>query len=101
MLLLAALLLLDTVLHGLVIARFGRAGNEPFLIFAVVYALLTLAVFFAAPFALWATLGLSLVGIVGLTATFNKVARDKSLDRAIWVVDAVVVACAATLLFVR
>jgi hypothetical protein len=51
------------------------------------------------PYALWATLALSLFGIVGLTVTFNKVPRDKTLDRVIWVVDAAIVLLSAYLLF--
>lgn len=98
-LLLVALLALDTVLHVVVIGRFGTKGNEPFLIFALVDAALTLAVYFAVPYALWATLVLSLVGIVGLTVTFNKVPRDKTLDRVVWVVDAAIVLVSAYLLF--
>ena len=99
MLFLVALLALDTVLHGGVIARFGTKGNEPFLIFAFIDAALALAVYFAVPYALWATLALSLFGIVGLTVTFNKVPRDKTLDRLIWAVDAVIIVSAAYLLF--
>jgi hypothetical protein len=101
MLYLVALLALDAVLHGLVIFRFGVKGNEPFLIFALIDAALALVVYFAAPYALWATLALSVFGIIGLTVTFNKIPRDKSLDKAIWVVDAAIVALAAYLLFVH
>lgn len=98
-LLLVALLALDAVLHGVVIYRFGPKGQEPFLIFAFVDAALALAVFFAVPYALWATLVLSAVGIIGLTATFNKVPRDKTLDRVIWAIDAAIVLYSAYLLF--
>lgn len=99
MLLLVALLALDTILHGVIIFRFGTKGNEPFLIFAFVDAALAVVVYLAVPYALWATLALSLFGIVGLTVTFNKVPRDKTLDRVIWVVDAAIVLLSAYLLF--
>lgn len=99
LLLLVTLLAVDAVLHGLLISRFGVKGNEPFLIFAGIDAALALALFFAVPYALWATLALSVFGIIGLTVTFNKVPRDKTLDKIIWVVDAGIVVLAAYLLF--
>ncbi len=101
LLVLVALLVLDAVLHAIVIYRFGVKGNEPFLIFALIDAALAVAVYLAVPYALWATLALSLFGIVGLTVTFNKVPRDKTLDKTIWAVDAAIIACAAFLLFAR
>lgn len=102
MTILALLLLFDAALHALVIHRFGFGdkNNTPFLIFAVIDLVLAVAVFLAWPYALWATLILSAVGIVGLTVTFNKPQRDKTLDRIIWAVDAVIVIGALSLLFV-
>ena len=100
MMLLAGLLAIDTILHAVVAFRYGASGsNTPFAIFAVVDLLLLLAVYFAVPYALWATLMLSAVGLIGLTVTFNKPQREKSLDRIIWVVDLLVVLDAAYLLF--
>ena len=103
MLFLALLLALDAVLHGFVIYRFGtsQSANMPFLIFAFVDAILAIAVFLAVPYVLWATLALSAFGLVGLTVTFNKPDREKTLDKAIWVVDAAIVLYAAYLLFIR
>jgi len=103
MMFLALLLAIDAALHGLVIYRFGTGdrANMPFLIFAVVDAILAIAVFFAWPYALWATLVLSVLGLIGLTVTFNKPQHEKSLDRAIWAADAVIVVYAAYLLFMR
>ncbi len=103
MMFLALLLAIDAVLHGLVIYRFGTGdrANLPFLIFAVVDAILAIAVFFAWPYALWATLVLSVVGLIGLTVTFNKPQHEKSLDRVIWAADAVIVVYAAYLLFMK
>jgi len=100
MTLLALLLVVDAALHGFLIYRFGTSQSEnmPFLVFAVVDAI---AVFLAWPYALWATLALSAFGLVGLTVTFNKPDREKSLDRVIWVADAVIVLYAAYLLFVK
>ena len=104
MTLLALLLAVDAILHGYVIARFGTGdrANMPFLVFAVIDALLAVAVFFAAPYAVWLTLILSAIGLAGLTVTFNKPQRaDKTLDRVIQVVDALIVLLAIYLLFVR
>lgn len=99
--LLVLLLALDAVLHGFLIYRFGTNQNVPFLIFAFVDAILAIAVFLAWPYALWATLGLSAFGLAGLTVTFNKPEREKTLDRVIWAVDAVIVLYAAYLLFIE
>lgn len=98
---LALLLAVNAAVHALVIYRFGTSdrANMPFLIFAVVDAALAIAVFVAMPYALWLTLVLSLIGIVGLTVTFNTPHRDKTLDRVIWVLDAVIVLVTAYLLF--
>lgn len=102
MTILALLLLLDAALHAFVIHRFGLGdkNNTPFLIFAVVDLVLAVAVFLAWPYALWATLLLSAVGIFGLTVTFNKPQRDKTLDKIIWAVDALIVIGAIYLLFI-
>jgi hypothetical protein len=100
MTLLAMLLLLDAVLHAVVIFRYGTADNNmPFLIFAIVYLGLAIVVFLAVPYALWAVLALSLIGIVGLTVTFGKPQRDKTIDGAIWGVDLAIIVLATYLLF--
>ena len=79
MMILAAMLAVDAVLHALVIYRYGVGqANVPFLVFIFVDAALALAVFFAVPYALWATLILSAFGLVGLTVTFNKPQREKT-----------------------
>jgi hypothetical protein len=98
--LLVGLLILNAVLRGIVVARFGvRDNNQPFLVFALVYAALAVVVYLSLPYALWAVFVLSIVGIIGLSVTFNKPARDKTLDKAIWILDAGVVLCAGYLLF--
>ncbi|NJL88341.1 MAG: hypothetical protein HC886_24120 [Leptolyngbyaceae cyanobacterium SM1_1_3] len=60
---------------------------------------LAIAAFLAVPYVLWAVLVLSAIGIVGLTATFGKPQRDKTLDRIIWVVDLAIIVLVAYLLF--
>ena len=77
----------------------GTDQNVPFLVFAFIDAALAIAVYLAVPYAVWATLALSALGLVGLTVTFNKPQREKTLDRVIWVVDALIVIYAAYLLF--
>ncbi len=99
--LLAALLALNAVLHALVIIKYGLndKANVPFLVFTFVNAILAVIVFLQLPYALWATLLLSAFGFIGLTVTFNKPQHEKTIDKAIWVVDLVVVIGAAYLLF--
>jgi uncharacterized membrane protein HdeD (DUF308 family) len=97
--LLGLLLAADAVLHAVVIYRYGTDQNMPFLVFAVIDALLAIAVFLAWPYAVWATLVLSVIGLFGLTVTFNKPQREKTLDRIIWGVDAVVVLLSIYVLF--
>ena len=97
---LLTLLTTNAIVHGIVVARFGiRNNNQPFLIFAIVYAALAIAVYLSAPYALWAVLLLAVIGILGLSITFNKPVRDKTLDKIIWLLDATVILCTAYLLF--
>jgi hypothetical protein len=42
---------------------------------------------------------LSIFGLVGLSVTFNKPVRDKTLDRIIWLLDAATILCVASLMF--
>jgi hypothetical protein len=87
-------------MHGIVIARFGfRNNNQPFFVFALVYAALAVAVYLSVAYVLWFVLILSTIGIVGLSVTFNKPARDKTLDKVIWVLDATTILCAGYRLF--
>lgn len=71
---------------------------EPPLVFGIVYAALAVAVFLAVPYALWATLILTLAGIAGLTAAFQRIAHEKSIERVIWVLDVAVIVVAAYLI---
>jgi hypothetical protein len=98
--LLLIFLITNAIVHGIVVARFGiRNNNQPFLIFAIVYAALAIAVYLSVPYALWAVLLLAVIGILGLSITFNKPVRDKTLDKIIWLLDATVILYAAYLLF--
>jgi len=98
--LLLTLLTTNAIVHGIVVARFGvRNNNQPFLIFAIVYAALAIAVYLSVPYALWTVLILAVIGILGLSITFNKPVRDKTLDKIIWLLDASVILYTAYLLF--
>ena len=98
--LLLTFLTTNAIAHGIVVTRFGVGNNnQPFAIFAIVYAALAIAVYLSVPYALWAVLLLAAIGILGLSITFNKPVRDKTLDKIIWLLDATVVLYAAYLLF--
>ena len=98
--LLLTFLIANAIMHGIVVACFGvRNNNQPFLIFAIVYAALAIVVYLSVPYALWAVLLLAAIGILGLSITFNKPVRDKTLDKIIWLLDAIVVLYTAYLLF--
>ena len=98
---LIGLLAANALLHGAVIVRFGmRGNNQPFLVFGLVYAVLAVAVYLSVPHILWAVFVLSLVGVVGLTLTFNKPMRDKSFDKLIWLLDVAIFLFTGYLLFV-
>lgn len=98
---LIGLLAANALLHGAIIFRFGvRGNNQPFLVFGLVYAALAVAVYLSVPYVLWAALVLSIVGIVGLTLTFNKPVRGKTFDKVIWLLDAAIVLFTGYLLFV-
>jgi hypothetical protein len=97
---LLALLAANAIVHGIVIARFGMGNNnQPFFVFMLVYAALALAVYLSVPYSLWAVFILATIGLIGLTVTFNKPVRDKTLDKVIWLLDAATVLCSAYLLF--
>ena len=98
--LLVALLALNAILHALVIIKYGLKdkANVPFFIFTFVNAILAVIVYRQLPYALWATSLLSAFGLLGLTVTFNKPQHEKTIDKAIWVVDLAVVIGAAYLL---
>jgi hypothetical protein len=99
MTLLAVLLGFNAALHAALVIRFGTRGNVPVLAFAFIYAALAVAVLVSVPYALWAVLILSLLGFTGLTVTFKKPQRDKTIDKAIWILDVVVILYTAYLLF--
>lgn len=97
--LLLSLLILNVVLHGIIVARFGIRNNLPVFVFMLVYAALGIAVFISVPNALWAVLILTTLGTIGLTVTFNKIPRDKRLEMVIWPLNIVIILVTGYLLF--
>jgi hypothetical protein len=101
MLLLVLMLAVDAILHAVIIGRFGVKGSEPPLVFGIAYAALAIAVFLSVPYALWATLILTLVGITGLTLAFKSIAHEKSIERVIWGLNVAIIVFVGYLLFAR
>lgn len=101
MIVLAALLAIDAALHAILVYLYGVKENMSVFVYVFIFAMLSLAVFFVVPFALWATLVLSLIGFTGLNLTFNRPKRDKTIDKTIWAADAASLVCTAYLLFLR
>lgn len=98
--LLVALLATNAIMHGIVSVRFGfQNHNQPFFVFTLVYSALFFMALLDVPYTLWAIFFLAIVGIIGLTISFNKPVRDKTLDKAIWILDAANILCAGYLLF--
>ena len=97
--LLLTLLILNVVLHGIIVARFGIRNNLPVFVFMLVYAALGIAVYLSVPNVLWVVLFLTTIGTIGLTITFNKIARDKRLEMVIWPLNIVIILVAVYFLF--
>jgi hypothetical protein len=96
---LALLLLLNTVLHGLIVFRFGVAQNTPPAVFAVIYLILAVIVWLAVPYALWITVVVTALGTAALAVAYRSIARDRTIETIILVVNAVIVLFALYLLF--
>jgi hypothetical protein len=101
MTLLTLLLLTNAVLHGVIIGRFGIKGNEPPAVFGLVYAGLALATFRGWAHAAPAVLLVTAVGLLGLAVNFKKLQHEKTVEKIIFVVGGMLLACAAYLLLVR
>lgn len=92
MTLLTLSLLVNAVLHGIIIGRFGIRGNEPPALFGVAYAGLSLAAFLGWAHAPLAALIVTTVGLVGLAANFKKLQHDTTVEKFVFVVGAATVA---------
>ena len=97
MTLLSLLLLVNAVLHGVIVGRFGIKGNEPPAVFGVLYAVLALVVFRGWTYGVLATLVVTAVGLVGLALNFRKLQHDTTVEKIIFVVGAAILAWAAYL----
>ena len=98
MTLLGFLLLVNAVLHGVIVGRFGIRGNMPPLVFGLLYAVLAFAVFSGWPHGTVATLIVTTVGLAGLAVNFKKLQHDTTFERIIFIVGAAILACVAYLL---
>jgi len=101
MTILSLLLLVNAVLHGVIIGRFGIKGNEPPAVFGVLYAALAFALFSGWTYGALATLVVTTLGLAGLALNFKKLQHDTTVEKIIFVVGAAIIACAAYLLLVR
>ena len=101
MTLLSLLLLVNAVLHGVIVGRFGIKGNEPPAVFGVLYAVLALAVFRGWTYGALATLVVTTVGLVGLALNFRKLQHDTAVEKIIFVVGAAILAWAAYLILAQ
>ncbi len=101
MMLLTILLLVNAVLHGVIVGRFGIKGNEPPALFGLVYAGLALAVFLGWPYGTLATGVVTAVGLLGLALNFKKLQHETTVEKIIFVVGAAILAWAAYLLLGR
>lgn len=98
---LSLLLLVNAVLHGIIVGRFGIKGNEPPAVFGLLYAMLAIAVFLGWTYGTLATLVVTMVGLLGLTLGFRKLQHDTTVEKIIFVVGAASIAYATYLLLVR
>ena len=98
---LSLLLLVNAVLHGVIVGRFGIKGNEPPAVFGVLYAVLALAVFRGWTYGALATLVVTTVGLVGLALNFRKLQHDTAVEKIIFVVGAAILAWAAYLILAQ
>ncbi|MBY5163723.1 hypothetical protein [Salsipaludibacter albus] len=98
MTILGLLLVVNALLHGVVVGRFGITGNRPPALFGVAYAALAVAVFGGWTYAVPATLIVTSVGLAGLVLNFRSLQHDATVEKVILVVGVAIVACAVYLL---
>ena len=94
MTLLAVLLVVNAVLHGVIVGRFGFGGNEPPAVFAILYGALAVAVVVGWTGALLVTLVVTTLGLLGLAVNFRKLQHEPSVEKMIFVVGAAILASA-------
>ena len=95
---LSLLLLVNAVLHGVIVGRFGIKGNEPPAVFGFLYAALACVVFVGWTYGTLAALAVTVLGLVGLALNFRKLQHETTVEKIIFVVGLATVAWAAYLL---
>ena len=100
MTILSLLLLINAVLHGVIIFRFGFKGNEPPALFGIIYAALALAVFLGVTYSVPGTLIVTSVGLLGLALNFKKLQHDTIFEKIIFVIGAAIIVSSVYLIFV-
>lgn len=98
--LLSLLLLVNAVLHGVIVGRFGIKGNVPPAVFGFLYVALALAIFRGWTHGALATLVVTTVGLIGLALNFRKLHHDTTVEKIIFLVGVAIVVCAGYLLLV-
>lgn len=98
---LSLMLLVNAVLHGVIVGRFGIKGNEPPAVFGILYAALALVVFNGWTYAVPVTLVVTTIGLVGLALNFKKLQHDTTVEKIIFAVGTAILAWAAYLLLLK
>ncbi len=100
MTLLSLLLLVNAVLHGVIVGRFGIKGNVPPVAFGFIYSALAIAVFRGWPSGSLVTLVVTTFGLIGLALNFRKLQHDTTIEKIIFIVGGAILLCAAYLLLI-
>ncbi len=95
MMILSLLLLVNAMLHGVIIWRFGIKGNVPPAVFGFLYVALALANLQAWTYGVLATLLVTTIGLIGLAVNYRKLQHDPTVEKIIFGVGLAILACAA------
>ncbi len=88
---LAALLVLNAILHFAIVGRFGLNGNMPPLVFGIVYAVLAILSLLQVPNVAWIALIVAMVGTAALLMQFKNIKHETTIEKVILVVNAVII----------
>ena len=86
MVILSLLLVVNAVMHGIIVGRFGIKGNLPPAVFGLIYAALALAIFSGWTYGVSVTLAVTTLGLVGLTLNFKKLQHNPTIEKISFVV---------------
>ena len=98
---LTAILIVEAILHGTIVGRFGLKGNEPPLVFGILYAALAAAAVAGAAFVTWAALVVAVVGTIALAANYRKIPHEKGTERLILGLNALLILYLLAAIFLR